>query len=98
VVAEDRATRGGLFCIRRCGRPRRREGNVAAVAEKIITIIHEALHATQWMKNVAAQSGNFQSPVGSAVFRKHEAYVDNIAKAIAKKLGLIPQNYPPTNW
>ena len=66
--------------------------------EKIVTVIHEVLHATQTMKKLAAQVGYDKAPKGSIVRAQHEAYVDNVAKAIAKKLGLIPQNYPATDW
>jgi hypothetical protein len=66
--------------------------------EKIITVIHEVLHATLTMKNEAARVGYANAPKGSVVRAKHEAYVDNVAKNLAKMLGLIPKNYPPTNW
>ena len=66
--------------------------------EKVVTVIHEVLHATKTMKDIAARDGYAQAPKGSIVRAKHEAYVDNIAKAIAKKLGLIPHNYPATDW
>jgi hypothetical protein len=64
--------------------------------EKIITIIHEVLHATLTMKNREAQVGYERSPIGSRTYAEHEAYVDNVAKDLAKALGLIPRNYPPT--
>ncbi len=66
--------------------------------EKIITVIHEVLHATLTMKNREAAAGYDRAPKGSIVRAKHEAYVDNVAKQLAKKLGLIPQDYPATDW
>ena len=60
-------------------------------------VIHEVLHATQTMKRLAAQVGYDKAQKGSIVRAQHEAYVDNVAKAIAKKLGLIPQSYPATD-
>lgn len=66
--------------------------------EKIVTVIHEVLHATRTMKGIAARVGYDRAPKGSIVRAQHEAYVDNVAKAIAKQLGLIPSNYPPTDW
>lgn len=66
--------------------------------EKIITLIHEVLHATPTMKNLAASVGYDRDRIGGKVFAKHEAYLDNVAKYIAKKLGLIPQDYPTTDW
>ncbi|MBP6014447.1 MAG: hypothetical protein KBA31_19620 [Alphaproteobacteria bacterium] len=72
--------------------------NELSEEEKIITVIHEALHTTLSMKNEAARVGYAKDQPGGMTFAKHEAYVDNVAKAIAKRLGLIPQNYPPTRW
>jgi hypothetical protein len=72
--------------------------NDLSYEEKIITIIHEALHATLTMKNEAARVGYHKDRIGGSVFAHHEAYVDNVAKALAKKLGLIPQEYPETQW
>jgi hypothetical protein len=72
--------------------------NELSEEEKIITVIHKALHTTLSMKNEAARVGYAKDQPGGMTFAKHEAYVDNIAKAIAKRLGLIPQNYPPTRW
>jgi hypothetical protein len=66
--------------------------------EKIITVIHEVLHATTTMKGIAAKAGYDKASKSSIIRAQHEAYVDNVAKTIAKKLGLIPQNYPPTDW
>jgi hypothetical protein len=50
------------------------------------------------MKDLARASGYYQAERGSPVFAKYEAQLDNFAKAIAKELGLIPKNYPPTDW
>jgi hypothetical protein len=66
--------------------------------EKVITVIHEVLHATLTMRNEAARVGYANAPKGSMIRAKHEAYVDNVAKTLAKMLGLNPKNYPPTNW
>jgi hypothetical protein len=66
--------------------------------EKIVTVIHEVLHATRSMKNLAASVGYHKDRIGGKVFAKHEAYLDNVAIFIAKKLGLIPQNYPTVDW
>src|SRR4029079_6401026 len=69
----------------------------ASKYEKIITMIHEVLHATTTMKNIAAGKGALDAPPGSVKFAQHEADVDNAAKAIAKQLGLIPNDYPATD-
>ncbi|MEQ1863764.1 MAG: hypothetical protein ABL996_03830 [Micropepsaceae bacterium] len=66
--------------------------------EKIITIIHELLHATLTMKNTEARNGYNGQPVGSKAWAMYEAELDNIAKSYGKKLGLIPQGYAPTRW
>lgn len=66
--------------------------------EKIITIIHEALHTTLSMKREAAGVRYYQDHPGGRAFAMHEADVDNLAKKIAKRLGLIPRSYPETRW
>jgi hypothetical protein len=66
--------------------------------EKVVTIIHEILHTIPYMKDLAVKSGYYQADRGSVAFAKYEAQLDNFAKAVAKQLGLIPQNYPPTDW
>lgn len=68
------------------------------VEEKIITLIHEMLHTTLTMKNVQARSGYNRDREGGMIFAKHEAMLDNIAIGYAKRLGLIPPNYPETPW
>jgi hypothetical protein len=67
--------------------------------EKIVTIIHELLHTTLTMKNAAAQSGYNRDRRRGMVFARHEADLDNIAIAFAKRLGLLKNpNYPPSSW
>lgn len=63
--------------------------------EKIITIIHEVLHATSTIKQREVQIGYNASPEEGPVHKEHEAYLDNLARLIAKRLGLIPQGYRP---
>ena len=50
------------------------------------------------MKNLAASVGYHKDRIGGKVFAKHEAYLDNVAIFVAKKLGLIPQDYPTVDW
>jgi hypothetical protein len=65
--------------------------------EKVITLMHELLHTTLIAKNEGAR-GYYRDRKGGMIYAKHEAWLDNLAIALAKRLRLIPQNYPETSW
>jgi hypothetical protein len=66
--------------------------------EKIITLMHELLHTTLIAKNEGARNGYYRDRRGGMIYARHEAWLDNLAIALAKRLRLIPQDYPETSW
>lgn len=66
--------------------------------KKIITLMHELLHTTLIAKDEAARSGYHNDRKGGMIYAKHEAWLDNLAIRLAKRLKLIPRDYPETSW
>jgi hypothetical protein len=70
----------------------------ASKAERVITILHEALHATTPIHNYEDKIHYDSWPEGSEPWAKYEAWLDNQAIMIAKWLKLIRSDYPETDW
>jgi hypothetical protein len=62
--------------------------------DRMLTLIHELLHATPIIKQLERERGYQRDRRGGKVFSEVEVIVDNLAIRLAKRLGLISRNYP----